>query len=1131
MKYCIRLLSAIFTFFLIQNRSLGQEKVDITTCDASNSGVICVSATDSLYEVCVKLKPGPSPTKIYKINWGDGHSNEMTINAETTTKHSYDLRSFIKNCGDNELEQNISIKNVNPDFANDNKGFILTFNKKPDANPIVNAACEGKAISFNNASCPRMGITYLWEFSDGRKSTEYIPNISFTDPDQTYLVKLTATSRNCGVSSKQIPFRLEKLPTADFTKSGYTVSNTDTVVCLANGGLLTLDGSISLEETGYSWTISGGSYKYASGDPNSNKIQIQLQDSKEYTITLVAKNSCGNSKPLVCKHRAVTEPSLTIKPQADDCNPIKYKLVSPNPEATYTFNGSPLGLNEEKEAGYSTTPYIIRASLKHACGVKEAKPDTFFITPKQAVKITSFRDTTICVGTSAVNLQATPAGGTWFGSYIEKQKVFNPSTVGSYEIKYVLGTGGCATHDSIKVRVEGVNITASDASICQGQTKVPLKATPAGGIWTTSVCTGCIANDTLNVNGLTATDIKLTYAVTAAVGGGKSCSAQKEISVKVGRPNADFDISGGCSGTIAKISNKSTGASSYQWFLNGSNTPASTSFLPSLTLPSGNVSVKLVALAGGCNHDITKQIVVSTPPEPLSFNPDQNSGCSPLPVKFSINTPERSDVSYEWDFGDGNNSNIYQPNGHTFNNQTPKDVEFTIKLVAKNTCGQQTQTQKINVKPLAKAEIGVDSTIFRCSPASVKFSNRSAGNQGGSTWLFGDGSTLSSAADTLSHIFSAKDSARIYQVRLVVSNSCGNDTNQVAITVFPEHIKPLFTMSHEKACAGEPVSFKDATVPKPNRWAWKFGNEGKAIGANPVYSFKEANKTYTITMVAYTACGYDSLQRNITTTPPPDIRFSVTTKSACEDEKISLVNNSSGTLYSILWDFGDNSLDSLNFSPDHTYKTAGDKIIKLVGYGNEAKTCKNEATEKISVRKKPTADFKAPADGEVLCSNQLIRLENLSKDAVRYKWYIDKADTVSAVEPELSLPAGFHDIGLVAYYNKTCKDSVYRSGFVEIDACQIEIPEIFTPNNDNIGDFFTAFGSKGLKKILLLRIWNRWGEVIYEKRDFDPNILAEGWNGKINDKEAPEGEYVYELEAEFVGKLQKKYKNNFSLVR
>lgn len=1133
-------ISLFVCFIFVGNLLYAQDRADFEICNKDGticSGIICISPTDTLYEVKIKIKlPTTCTVKTFEIDWGDTQKENVTLPASLERSHKYFIKDYINNCNKYTLPFRIF---VTPDCVNSDKGLTLTFNKKPQASITSNDACEGKATQFKNNSCPvDSKVNYLWDLGNGTTSTAFQPSVNYANSATPYAVKLTVTTPECGTSVSTLNVPIKKFPTAIFKPtSGFTVVNTDTVVCLSNGGLLTMDGTASIDASRYQWEISGGSFSYVDNTTSSSSIiKIKFNESKTYTITLKAINDCGESKPLICKHKVISEPTLTITPQPDDCNPIKYQLKSPNALASYTFNGSPLGLTEIKDAGYATTPYIIEATLKYECGTKTAKPDTFFVLPKQPVKITSFRDTTICVGTGAVLLQADVAGGTWSGSsLIENQgtsKVFNPKTIGTYDISYDLGTGTCATNDKIKINVQGISITANDESICQGQPTLLLKATPTGGSWTTSGCTGCIKGDTLLVSGLTSLQIKLNYTVTAPVTGGKSCNASKEITVKIGSPKADFDISGGCSGTNAVVTNKSSGASSFQWFLNGSSTAISTASNPSFPLPSGVVDVKLTAISGTCDNSISKQITVSTPPDAIGFTTNSASGCSPFPVTFTLSGTPRSDVTYTWEFGDGSSSVGFQPTTYTYKNQTPKAQDFQIKVTAKNACGEKNDTKQITVRPLAKAEIGVDSTTFRCSPASVKFSNRSTGYSGGVSWVFGDGQVSNSLIDTLSHKFSAKDSIKTFNVKLIVSNDCGTDTSKVDIKVYPENIKPFFTMEKIEACAGEPVKFTDATVPKPNRWLWKFGNEDKAVSANPTYAFKNANQTYQITMIAFTVCGYDSLQRNIKIVAPPTVKFELPSPNTCEGQSVQ-IKNTSDALYSFKWDFGDGSgIDSVSFSPTHIFTgSSGTKTITLTGFG-ASPTCKNEFKKDIFIRTKPKADFDIGTVNDTLCSAEPVKFENKSTNATQYTWYFGNGTISKAQNPELSFSAGLHDVALVATYEGTCKDSVFRSGYFAIDTCQVEIPEAFSPNGDGIGDFFTLFGTKGIRNINYLRIRNRWGLIIFEKKDFAPNIPSEGWDGRLKDgTEAPVGEYVYEAEVAYVGNRVRKFTKNILLAR
>jgi len=56
---------------------------------------------------------------------------------------------------------------------------------------------------------------------------------------------------------------------------------------------------------------------------------------------------------------------------------------------------------------------------------------------------------------------------------------------------------------------------------------------------------------------------------------------------------------------------------------------------------------------------------------------------------------------------------------------------------------------------------------------------------------------------------------------------------------------------------------------------------------------------------------------------------------------------------------------------------------------------------------------------------------------------------------------------------------------------QVYIPNVFTPNGDGLNDVFFPKG-KGIRTIKYLRVFNRWGELVYETKD--PKI---GWDGKF----------------------------------
>jgi gliding motility-associated-like protein len=62
-----------------------------------------------------------------------------------------------------------------------------------------------------------------------------------------------------------------------------------------------------------------------------------------------------------------------------------------------------------------------------------------------------------------------------------------------------------------------------------------------------------------------------------------------------------------------------------------------------------------------------------------------------------------------------------------------------------------------------------------------------------------------------------------------------------------------------------------------------------------------------------------------------------------------------------------------------------------------------------------------------------------------------------------------------------------------------------------VNDIFYVRG-QGLDRVKSLRIFNRWGEVVFEKRDFDVNNAQHGWDGKFKGNKPKPDVYVYQAE-------------------
>ena len=84
---------------------------------------------------------------------------------------------------------------------------------------------------------------------------------------------------------------------------------------------------------------------------------------------------------------------------------------------------------------------------------------------------------------------------------------------------------------------------------------------------------------------------------------------------------------------------------------------------------------------------------------------------------------------------------------------------------------------------------------------------------------------------------------------------------------------------------------------------------------------------------------------------------------------------------------------------------------------------------------------------------------------------------------------------------------------VDFQDCGVYIPNAFSPNGDLINDHFKPLTSGGDGRLIMLKIYDRWGAKVFGISDLE---LASwmGWDGKTDGREAPAGSYFFETEIE-----------------
>jgi len=92
-------------------------------------------------------------------------------------------------------------------------------------------------------------------------------------------------------------------------------------------------------------------------------------------------------------------------------------------------------------------------------------------------------------------------------------------------------------------------------------------------------------------------------------------------------------------------------------------------------------------------------------------------------------------------------------------------------------------------------------------------------------------------------------------------------------------------------------------------------------------------------------------------------------------------------------------------------------------------------------------------------------------------------------------------------------------------------PNIFSPNEDGKNDFFTLFAGPEVAEIRVFRIFDRWGNLLFERAPFQPNVENLGWDGTFNGQEMDTAVFVFYAEVAYVDGFAEVVEGDFVLMR
>ena len=144
--------------------------------------------------------------------------------------------------------------------------------------------------------------------------------------------------------------------------------------------------------------------------------------------------------------------------------------------------------------------------------------------------------------------------------------------------------------------------------------------------------------------------------------------------------------------------------------------------------------------------------------------------------------------------------------------------------------------------------------------------------------------------------------------------------------------------------------------------------------------------------------------------------------------------------------------------------------------------------------------------------------------------------TYTLNEGDPQIHGTFHDLG-PGIYHWTVNDGsgCAVEGTVQLiseeSACDIYIPDIFSPNNDGVNDFFSLSTSSNSIVVTKYLIFDRWGDMAYSAFDFPITQQDYWWNGVSKKISVSPGVYVYFIEIRHENGSLQTFKGNVTLIK
>lgn len=521
---------------------------------------------------------------------------------------------------------------------------------------------------------------------------------------------------------------------------------------------------------------------------------------------------------------------------------------------------------------------------------------------------------------------------------------------------------------------------------------------------------------------------------------------------------------------------------------------------------TGTYTIKLVITDTlGCKDSLIKSYYTQVYRPVANFSANNFSTyCVPFEAHFTNSSTYYTASS--WNLGIGTST---QTNPVSYYTKTGT-YNIRLRVTSPGGCTDDT-TQVLHVYDAKDGKLTYGPLDFACRPLHVNF-NAFSDMKGRFVWDFGDGTVVDTSINAISHTYENVGNF-IPKIILYEPSGCPVPlTGSAPVQVGGAKI--AFGINKNFFCDSGLITISDSTQVRGNniKYNWDFGDGVVSHDPKPPTHYYSSPGTYPLKLTITNGNGCtDSMAIR------PGVRVSLTPVIRITGDSVICVNQflQSGGVFTKrdssfirwAWQFPNGTSSAVQLPPDQQFKQAGTFPINAIATNSEG--CAGTAVKNVLVHPLPTSTL--PSTVTLQAGFPLVLAGSYSSNVESWTWRpATGLSCTNCPNPEASPKFNTKYIVQFVDSNK-CMNTNTVQVIVLCKNANVFIPNTFSPNGDGSNDVFYVRG-RGLDRVKSLRIFNRWGEVVFEKQNFPVNDASVGWDGRYKGLAPKADVYIYQVE-------------------